>query len=151
MPHIVDEARVNQFLPSEKLEIPTDTLHSTYNGQELENTIWGIVRAKLAAFDIANWVNASGTPVPSNVPKLILDIMGMWIAGTIYNKQFSEEASDTGTSYGTMLKNDAMALLDSIVEGTIAIDSIVVTDEHVSLGSPSVLETEPMFSLGTQF
>lgn len=150
MSHIVSEERVNQFLPTEKLSIPTGQLHSNYSGQELETTIWDIATAKLWEYNLTAWTN-NGTPVPAQVPKLVLDAMAMWVAGAIYNKQYSELSTDTEKSYGTMLKNDAIALIDSIVSGAIVIDAIVPETEDDELRQPSTLETDPLFTVGEAF
>lgn len=153
MSHIVTVERVNQFLPQDKLEITLaadETLHDYYSAEQLENTIWDIALAKLYAFDTSTWTDTNGVPVPTEVPSLILDIVSMWVAGAIYNKQFSEESTDTGDSYGTKLKKDALALLDGIIEGILKVEELVYVDD-AGVGQPSTLVTEPAFTMDTVY
>lgn len=152
MSHIVTKEHINQFLPQDKLEIPSDAdLHLFYNAEQLENTIWDIAFAKLHEFDKSSWVGADGLPASDGVPSLIINAMAMWVAGSIYNKQFSEEATETGSSYGTRLKADAIALLDGVVDGYLTIDTLVVEDVDQQLGLPTIESTEPIFTTGTMF
>lgn len=147
MSHIVTVELVNQFLPQDKLEITpatNETLHDYYSAEQLENTIWDIALAKLYTFDTSTWTDANGAPVPTEVPSLILNIVSMWVAGAIYNKQFSEESTDTGDTYGSKLKQDAIALLDGIIEGILKVEELVYVDD-ASIGQPSTLITEPAF------
>lgn len=150
MSHIVTEARVNQFLPQEKLDIPDGELHTVYYGEELENTIWGIARAKLFEYDISGWLSATNKPVPSAMPNIVLDIVAMWVAGAIYNKQFAEESSDTGDTYGSKLKDDALSLLGGIVDRTLVIDGLEASEADLTK-QPSVWETEPIFVVDSEF
>lgn len=150
MSHIVAEKRVNQFLPSEKLSVPDGELHTNYNGQELENTIWDIAVAKLYQFDIDSWLSATDKPIPSEIPNLVLDIIAMWVAGAIYNKQFAEESEDTSDSYGSQLKDDALALLQGIVEHSLVIEGLIESDVGTK-DQPSFLVTDPIFSIESEF
>lgn len=150
MSHIVTDKRVNQFLPQEKLDIPDGELHSVYYGEELENTIWDITRAKLFEYDISGWLSATNKPIPGSMPNIILDIVAMWVAGAIYNKQFSEESSETGQTYGSKLKKDALSLLEGIVGHVLVVDGLE-SSELDEDRQPSVWETEPMFTTSSEF
>lgn len=154
MSHIITTQTVNQFLPKEKLEIPTadpQALHTHYNGQELENTVWDIVTSKLHEYDLSTWVNSGGVPVPGNIPSLIKNIMGMWVAGRIYQKQFSEESLvGQGMTYGERLVVDATEMLEALASGLIK-DAEVLYLDTGARNDPTFLETDPVFTMGQVF
>lgn len=152
MSHIVDTKQVNQFLPSEKLSIPTaeaQALHNDFNGKELEETIWGIVVSKLHEFNLTTWTNNNGVPIPNAIPNTIKNIMGMWVAGRVYMKQFSEESTEKN-NYGRSLVDDALEMLNAIAEHVLVVDGLSVIDLGVA-NDPSVHESDPIFTMGDAY
>lgn len=150
MSHIIPIEKINQFLPHEKLEldttIPEGEVYPVDHGKisDLEETARDNVFAKLAiVFDTSTWSD------PSQRPSLITNILGLMVAGWVYDRQFSEETTE-GSSYGQRRVREAWALINELVEGTLVLDDVDRLDDGTSAGA-SILETEPVFVMGEQF
>lgn len=151
MSHVIPIAKVNQFLPNEKLSLdvtidvgtglPVD--HALI--ADLEETGRDIVHGRIAAtYDTTLWVD------PASTPTLVTNIVGMMVAGWVYDRQFSEEAA-TGDSYGQRRLLEAYALLEAVVDGTYVLDDVTPVVDGTATGEPSVLESEPVFVMGEPF
>jgi hypothetical protein len=149
MSHIVPIEKINQFLPIEKLELDTTLEAETefpvdhYKISDLEETARDNVFARLATvYDVDGWSS------PNQRPSLVTNILGLLIAGWVYDRQFSEESTSAG-GYGQRRVREAWALVDELLAGTLIIeeDRLDIDD----LGEASVLETEPVFTMGEQF
>lgn len=150
MSHVIPIDKINQFLPHEKLDLDTTidpatdlpVDHGKIN--DLEETARDNVFAKLAVvFDTSTWME------PSQRPSLINNILGLMVAGWVYDRQFSEESTE-GSSYGHRRVQEAWDLIDALIEGTLVIDDVDRLDDDLP-GAASVLETEPVFVMGEQF
>lgn len=137
MSHVVALEKVNQFLPHEKMEV---VKHSDVN--DLEETARDIVFGKLALYyDTPTWTT------PATTPSMVNNILGLLVAGWVYDRQFSEEAAEGG-SYGSRRVEEAYRLLEGILAGEYDIGDMLPT---ATGGAPSVLETEPLFAMGEAF
>jgi hypothetical protein len=139
MSHVVPLSKINQFLPVNKLQVPTADHDDIV--KDLEETARDIVVAKLSElYDTSGW--------SVNKPSLVSTIIGMLTAGWIYDRQFSEEVADR-ESYGSRRVREAYALLEGIISGAIVLDGVPQLKSPT--GDPSTLETEPVFEMETVF
>jgi len=133
---LIELSDINQFLPADKLRILESEREPA-----LEDTAKEIVFSKLGSrYSVDEWLG------PQSTPNLIRSIMGMIVAGYIYDRQYGEDAD--GESYGSRLIQQAYDLLRGLVEGSLSLG-----DETplVSAGSPSYKKSEPVFVMGKVF
>lgn len=147
---IIPLAKINQFLPQEKLELSAADADS-YNVPDLERTAWDIVTAKLHGFDQSEWSLPATEQETASVPSIIENVLGMLVAAWIYQRQFSEEASENEFNYGHKLEADAYRLLEGIINEDLVLGDVVVNETDAEFDAPSVYETEPVFTIGAQF
>lgn len=101
---IVTEAQVQQWLEATKLTI--DDVDD-----ELESTAKGIVLSSLSSqYDVTTWIDVSTTP------KLVQQVISMFIAAWEYNRAYSEDATNS-SSYSAWLEKKAYTLLAGINSG----------------------------------
>lgn len=133
---------LNQFLSNQKLELTSDDLELDHN-EQLELTAKNIIFGKFKnVYDVTTWVGTSTTPA------IVKSIMGMWIAGRIYMRQYADTATDEA-NYGRMLVNEALALVDSILDGSIEAD-LTLIDADARL-SETYDYIDPAFTMGSVF
>lgn len=151
MSHIVSIDKINQFLPREKLGLDTSTDSTTGQAadhdviSDLEETARDIVFSKLATeYDVSDWSNG-----PTSPPSLVRNILGLLVAGWVYDRQFSEETTE-GQSYGQRRVREAYALLDELLDGVLVLDGVDRLDADAEPDA-SILETAPVFTMGEQF
>lgn len=137
MADFVELGDVNQFLPKDKL-----TLAEADRDATLETTAeQRVVSALRPIYDVSTWT------LPGSTPILVKSIAGMFVAGWIYNRQFSQEASDA-TSYGNQLLAQAEGLLQGLVSGDLSLDDLDI----LPTGEPAYgLAAEPIFTMGEVF
>lgn len=114
------------------------------------------VLARLSgAYDTSTWSDASSTPA------LVRQIISMLVAARRYNKTYSE-ASDAGNPYADKLEQQAMTMLEQIVDGTLALEEITTEGPSVSgtlsfypTDSSTLIDDEDdagrAFSMGARF
>lgn len=149
MSHIVPIEKVNQFLPQEKLGL--DTSIDSESGfpvdhhkiEDFEETARDVVYGQLGAlYNTDGWVD------PVNTPSMVVNILGMLVAGWVYDRQFSEEATNAG-GYGQRRVREAYGLMNSILDGTI---DLIGFDQIVDpVREASVYESEPVFVMDEAF
>jgi hypothetical protein len=149
MSHIIPILKINQFLPIDKLSLDTtvdvDTQLPVDHDKiaDLESTARDIVFGNLAeTYDVNDWYGG-----PTSPPSIVRNVLGMLVAGWVYDRQFSEEAA-TGNSYGQRRIREAYGIMQSIMDGTITFGEEMLDLPHRTGG---VLETDPMFTIGEQF
>ncbi len=150
MSHVIPISKINQFLPREKLDLNENVPQGEQYPEDhhlisdLEETARDIVLGLLAeTYDVSTWSNG-----PTSAPTMIRNIIGLLVAGWVYDRQFSEYA-EQGTTYGQRRVDEAYALIQQLVDGTIVIPGTdAIFDESKKA---STLETEPVFTMGTQF
>lgn len=149
MSHVVPINKVNQFLPQDKLELddtvvagenlPAD--HDKFN--DLEETARDIVFGRLGVYyDTSTWAD------PASTPSMVMNILGMLVAGWVYDRQFSEEATEGG-SYGSRRVAEAYRLLEGVIAGEYSIGVDLLVD--ATAGAPSYLASDPTFEMGEAF
>ena len=142
MAHIIPIAKINQFLPLDKLELHdpahgNSTDHSRI--QDLEESARDIVIAKLSYhLNTSNWFD------PVDPPDLIINIMGMLVAGWVYDRQFAEESTE-GATYGKHKEAEAYRLLEGILEGKYKLHGALYLDDETRV--PSTYESDPIFTM----
>lgn len=146
MSHVIPLEKVNQFLPNQKLELDLTDVGGVAADHglvdDLEETARDIVVGRLSTvYDTSTWA-------PLAYPSLVTNIMGLLVAGWVYDRQFSEEVADGG-SYGTRRVKEAYSLLDGLIGGLYAIEDLVITDD--TSGLPVGLESDPVFEMGSAF
>lgn len=135
MPNLVELEDINQFLPKDKL-----TLAEEDREVALESTAKEVVLSSLAPrFDTDEWISKQTTP------NLVVSIIGMFVAGWIYNRQYGADATDD-SGYGNVLLAQANALIQGLVGGSLDIDSPAIAGD-----TPSYLESDPTFVMGEVF
>jgi hypothetical protein len=149
MSHIIPFEKINQFLPVDKLSlnasIPENETYPVdhYKVEDLEATARDIVFGNLAeTYDVTDWSNG-----PTSMPSIVRNILGMLVAGWVYDRQFAEEGLQ-GTSYGQRRIREAYGIMNSLMDGTITINEDLLVLPHKE---PSTLETDPIFTVGFQF
>jgi len=142
MSHIIPIAKINQFLPLNKLELHDPSQGNSNDHSkimDLEESARDIVIAKLSyQLDTTSWFD------PIEPPNLVVNITGMLIAGWVYDRQFAEESTD-GTSYGKHKEAEAYRLLEGILNGVYKLPGAIYLDDPDRV--PSTIETDPIFTM----
>jgi len=148
MSHIIPIGKVQQFLPLHKMDLDTtvemgnDFPIDHYKIEKFEDTARDIVLAKLSyQVDTAGWFTLD------DPPSLVTNIMGMLVAGWVYDRQFAEESTE-GSNYGKHKEAEAYRLLEGILTGKYKIDATYLDDPD---RMPSTLETEPIMEMESRF
>jgi len=150
MSHIVPIEKINQFLPQDKLGLNTAIDSETgvavdhSKVADFEETARDIVFGQLGAlYNTNEWSDG-----PTSAPSLVRNILGMLVAGWVYDRQFSEEATNAG-GYGQRRVREAYGLMNSILDGTI---DLIGFDQLVNPArEASVHESEPVFVMDEAF
>ena len=152
MSHLISVSKVNQFLPINKLELRTSNGADGYSldhskFEALENTARDIIISKLSyRINTTSWfqdVNGSTLVQP---PDLITNIMGMLVAGWVYDRQFAEEAT-AGYSYGRHKEREAYNIINGILLGEYKLDEEYIDDPQ-RVGTS--LEVDPIFTMDSR-
>ena|SRR6266566_6334867 len=115
---------VNMHLPADKLEMKQPTLGLV--GVDAERIIRGYLANVYTAVTLAGWTDPTETDPtsPGYVPRLIKAIAGRFIAAFYYRERYSEDSLDD-SQYAQIKYNEAMALINGIIAGTITLDDVI--------------------------
>lgn len=142
MAHIIPIKKINQFLPINKLELHDPSQGSSTDHSkvlDLEESARDIVLAKLSYhIDTSNWFSVI------DPPDLVINIMGMLVAGWVYDRQFAEESTE-GATYGKHKEAEAYRLLEGILNGLYKVQGAIYLDDPDRL--PSTHDTEATFTM----
>lgn len=141
---IVDDADVQIHLPVDKLkveEIPDDLLKAK---EDTERIIRGYLAGVVPAATLTAWAT------PATTPDTIRAIGGRLCAALIYRTRYSENSLDD-PQFAQMKYNEAMALLQGIIDGNIEITGVVTTQFDNTYFEPNDNSIEPFFTMGAQF
>jgi hypothetical protein len=141
---------VNMHLPTDKLEITAPDL----NLYELDarRIIRGFLAGVFPAVTIAGWTDPTETDSTTTgyVPELIKAIAGRFIAAFYYKERYSEDSLEI-PAYAQQKYDEAMALINGIIAGTLTMIDVVdtPTDSNVLTADdfwPNGT-TEPVFTM----
>jgi hypothetical protein len=104
---------------------------------ELEASISSQVIGRIAqVYDTSSWSSQSTTP------KLVRSAISMIYTSWIYSRTYAESSGPGETTYGDLLRQNAEALIEGIVSGTIGLsDATPVTDVGQPAFYPNDLST----------
>lgn len=143
MSHVVSLEQINQFLAEDKLSID---MHADV--QDLETTAASEIVGKLSKkFETTGWDTLQD---PDERPPLVVSTIGMLTAGYAYNRLYAEDNAQ-GQTYGDKLKAEARALVEQLLNEDIPLTGVELSDIDTTPSNPDVLETEPVFTMGTSF
>ena len=143
---LVDDADVQIHLPIDKLkveEIPDDRLDAY---EDAERIIRGYLAGVFEAATLAAWTD------PESTPSQIRAIAGRLAAAKIYRVRFSEN-SLTDPEYAQVLYNEAMSMLQMVIDGDLILDDV----EDVGLVfdntyfEPNNDSLDPIFTMESRF
>lgn len=142
---------VNMHLPTDKLEMQQPTLD--LKGVDAERIIRGYLASVYSAVTLAGWTDPTETdPLAIGyVPQLIRAIAGRFIAAFWYRERYSEDSLDN-PQYAQGLYDEAMAMLQGIIAGTLVLDDVTELPESTTSLTqedfwPNDTDTGPMFSV----
>jgi len=95
--------------------------------QDLENAAKQQVFGEVSQlYDTSAWIDAASTP------KLIRQVVSLFVAGWIYDRAYSEEDNSGGPTYGTKLEGMALTLLAGIADGTTQLEEIPLDSSAIN-------------------
>lgn len=116
---------INVFLPSDKLEaLDADDDSSVLDAERI---IKGKLSGTFSPTVLASW------STPAATPETIRAIAGRLVAALYYARSFSEESTQA-PQYSQNLYNEALSMLDCIVDGSIVLVE-VSTEDQPSVGN----------------
>lgn len=119
----ITASQVQVWLQSTKLTV--GTLDAGLEAQ-VSSEILGRLTETYSAF-VPLWVDATTTPA------VVQQVMSMMYAGWLFDRSYSEVVSqEAGASYGLTLRNWAMSLLLSIINGSVSIAEIAPNQPAVA-------------------
>lgn len=122
-----------QFLSEDKYVL------STPLEEELVGTSQDIILGKLrVVFDTSSWEDDESTP------SLVRSILGMYYAGTYFDRYYAEEFGDPGSpgSYGQQLRDYAISLVTALIEGNMKLPEVEDTADLPSRTRPAFYPTD---------
>lgn len=127
MPAVVELAEVQAWLESTKY-----TLSKV--DEDLEQTARQLVYGRLttAHFNSSTWTTVEATP------ELVRRIIAMLVAAWEYDRATAEDQLE-GSSYADKLERRALALLQSIIDGDLTSDDLVIDEELVATSNDSIV------------
>ena len=134
---------VNMHLPTDKLEIEQPELDLF--GLDAERIVRGYLAGVIPATTLALWAS------PDDTPELIRAIAGRLIAAFYYRERYSEDSLEDPI-YAQTKYNEAMALLQGIIDGSITLvdlpDPILTTDRFTADNFyPNSMDDGPVFTM----
>jgi hypothetical protein len=139
---IVDDADVQIHLPVDKLkveEIPDDLSDAK---SDAERIIRGYLAGVIDSATLATWLT------PATTPAIVRAIGGRLTAALIYRVRYSE-ASLNDPEYAQNKYNEAMTMLQNIIDGSLIVegvpDTTVVDNTYFW---PNNTTDEPVFTMG---
>lgn len=134
---------VNMHLPTDKLEIEQPELDLF--GLDADRIVRGYLAGVIPATTLALWAS------PDATPELIRAIAGRFIAAFYYRERYSEDSLDDPI-YAQTKYNEAMALLQGIIDGSITLvdlDEPITTTDRFTADNfyPNGKDSGPIFSM----
>lgn len=114
---LVDDGDVQIHLPVDKLkveEIPDDKAKAY---EDAERIVKGYLSGVFTPVTLAGW------DTPENTPPQIRAVAGRFAAALIYRVRYSESSLDDPT-YAQNKYNEAMAMLQGIIDGSIVLEGV---------------------------
>jgi hypothetical protein len=142
----VDDADIQIHLPVDKLDvggIPDDLANIK---QDVERIIRGYLAGVFEAATLAAWVS------PSATPSQIRAIGGRFGAAKIYRNRYSEDSLDD-PEFAQNLYNEAMGMLNKVINGQIILDSVIDTGSQFdnTYFNPNDTTDDPKFAMDAVF
>ena len=141
---IVDDADVQIHLPVDKLkveEIPDDLLKAK---EDSERIIRGYLAGVVPSATLATWTT------PAATPSEVRAIGGRLCAALIYRTRYSE-GSLSDPQFAQVKYDEAMRMLQDIINGTIVITGVITTQFDNSYFEPNNNSDDPKFTMSAQF
>lgn len=114
---LVDDGDVQIFLPLDKLKVEAIPDDKARAYQDAERIIRGYLAGVFEAATLAAWTTPSATPGE------IRAVAGRLAAARIYRLRYSENSLDD-PGYAQVLYNEAMAMLQAIIDGDIVLTGV---------------------------
>ena len=111
---LVDDNDINKFLPEDKLIAESEPLYAEIL-EDIERVIRGWLAGYVASGVMALWLT------PGTTPSTIRAIGGRLGAAFIYRRRYSEDSLDD-PQYAQFLYNEAMTMLQRIIDGSMTLD-----------------------------
>jgi len=111
---LVDDNDINVHLPTDKISAEEGDLLEEIK-EDIERVIRGYLAGHVDALEMALWVD------PDSTPTMIRAIGGRLGASFIYRKRYSEDSLED-PQYAQFKYNEAMAMLNGIINGDIELD-----------------------------
>lgn len=141
---IVDDADVQVHLPYDKLkieEIPDDLAKCKL---DTERIVRGYLAGVIPSATMALWLT------PDDVPEVIRAAAGRLCAALIYRLRYSEQSLDD-PQFAQNKYNEAMGMLQGIIDGTIIVDGIITVEFGNTYFWPNDSTVEPRFTIEGRF
>lgn len=130
---------VNAYLPKGKWQV---SVSGDFSEPKLEENAKAQVLGKLASvYPVADWRT-------NEAPKLVRQIIAMYMAAWIYARQFGEDTANIN-SYASWLLRQAQDLVSSIVSGTLLLEEVTWVD--VGTADDLLESGAPIFTTGRVF
>jgi len=135
---------IQTWFRSDKIII--DDANSQKPNIEARRIIVGRLAGFFSQIVITSWAD------PETTPELIRSIAGRLAAAFLYQSFYSEEADDV-LEYAQWLYNNAILMLDQIVEGVLVVVEVDESGPIDVTGAELVgfLTTEPIFTMTKEF
>jgi hypothetical protein len=141
---IVDDPDVQVHLPYDKLkieEIPDDLAKCKL---DTERIVRGYLAEVIPAATMALWT------APTNVPEVIRAAAGRLCAALIYRTRYSEQSLDD-PQFAQNKYDEAMAMLQGIIDGSIIVDGVVTVQFDNTYFWPNDSTGEPVFTMDGRY
>jgi hypothetical protein len=141
---LVDDGDVQVHLPKDKLvveEIPDDR-DRVY--LDAERIVRGYLAGVVVSSELALWVT------PGSTAQMIRAITGRFAAAEIYRLRFGEQSFDD-PEYAQVKYNEAMMLLNNIINGTLLIDGVAESQFDNTYFWPNDTTDPPKFLMADRY
>lgn len=121
---------VQTHLPSDKLTLTGSEGEYLLAQIDTERVIKGALSAQFQLSTLAAWADPSATPA------YVRAIAGRLTASFYYRLRYAEDVADSGTdgeaSYAQFKYDEAMMMLQGVIDGTVVLEEIQETEPTVS-------------------
>jgi len=141
---IIDDADVQVFLPVDTLkieEIPDDKEDCK---QDAERIVRGTLAGVIDSAELSSWVD------PDSTPEIIRAAAGRLCAALIYRLRFGGQGFED-PEYAQVKYNEAMAILNGIIAGTIAVDGVLEASIDNTWFQPNDATGDPKFTMAGRY
>jgi len=144
---LVDDNDINVHLPTDKISAEEGDLLEEIR-EDIERIIRGYLAGHVDAVEMALWVD------PDSTPSIIRAIGGRLGAAFIYRRRYSEDSLDD-PQYAQFKYNEAMMMLQSIINGDIVVDpdappgGVALTTDLFYPNDPNT--DPPKFTMSSRF